>query len=228
METLSLDAALKWRYATKRMTGAVVPAPEVDRILAAIRPAPTSRGLQPFKVLVIEDPTLKQAISPLAEQQPQVVESSHLLVFAAWSAVTREQVDEYIQRTAQERGVPVERLSAVRNVLEHDQLTMDDETFHHWAAKQVYIALGFALTTAAVHQIDAAALEGFNPAQLDELLHLRQRSLRSVVLLALGYRDVENDWMLKLKKVRRPPEELFVYLPAGELSTPAPARSEAT
>jgi nitroreductase/dihydropteridine reductase len=157
---MNLIETLNWRYATKRMTGRKIPAPAMTSIMEAIRLAPSSRGLQPFKVFVIEDSELKAKIQPVAHNQHQVVESSHLLVFAAWSSVTQQQIEDFIQYAAGERGIPVEKLDEMKNVLVKDQLSMTDEQFYHWATKQIYIALGFALTAAALHEIDSAAMEG--------------------------------------------------------------------
>ena len=208
----NLNELLHWRYATKRMTGEKIPAEIIDQILEAIKLAPTSRGLQPFKIFVIESDELKARIQPIADNQPQVIECSHLLVFAAWSKVSSQAIDDFIQYAADVRGVPTEKLEKMKNVLLRDQLHMNEEQFYQWASKQIYIALGFALVAAAMHKVDAAAMEGFLPEEIDKLLQLKKQGLRSTVLLGLGYRDVENDWLLKMKKVRRPDHELFETL----------------
>ncbi|MEO7766319.1 MAG: NAD(P)H-dependent oxidoreductase [Ferruginibacter sp.] len=200
---------LHWRYATKKMTGEKIPAEILDEILEAIRLAPTSRGLQPFKIFIIEADELKAKIQPIADNQPQVVECSHLLVFAAWSKISPAVIDDFIRYAADVREVPEERLEKMKAVIVRDQLPMTDEQFYQWASKQSYIALGFALIAAAMHKVDAAAMEGFLPAEVDKLLQLEKQGLRSTVLLGLGYRDVANDWLLKMKKVRRPAHELF-------------------
>lgn len=218
MEKLNFDEALTWRYATKRMTGDRIPDEKLEKILRAIKLAPTSRGLQPFKVIVIDDPAVKSKIMTIADGQPQVLESSHLLVFAAWSSVNADQINNFITYAATERGIPEEKLAKMKSVLIKDQLPMNDEQFYQWASKQAYIALAFAISSAAVNQVDASAMEGFDNAALDELLNLKALGLRSTVLLALGYRDVDNDWLLKLKKVRRKDSELFI--PLSELLLP--------
>lgn len=210
----NLNELLHWRYATKRMTGKKIPSEVIDEILEAVKLAPTSRGLQPFKVFVIESDELKARIQPIADNQPQVIECSHLLVFAAWSKISSKAIDDFIQYAANVRQVPIEKLEKMKNVLLRDQLPMNEEQFYQWASRQAYIALSFALISAAAHKVDAAAMEGFLPEQIDELLQLRKQGLRSTVLLGLGYRDVENDWLLKMKKVRRPDHELFETLEA--------------
>jgi nitroreductase len=209
---MNLIEVLNWRYATKRMTGEKVTPENLQQILVAIQLAPTSRGLQSFKVLIIEKDELKSEIQPIADNQPQVVECSHLLVFAAWNSISEVQINDFIQYVADERGVPAEKLEKMKSVLLRDQLPMNDEQFYNWTSKQIYLALAFGMATAATLKIDAAAMEGFSPSGLDKLLGLDKLGLRSVVLLALGYRDTENDWLLKLKKVRRSREELFLHI----------------
>lgn len=212
MEKLTLAEALHWRYAAKRMTGEKLSPQNLKMILEAIRLAPTSRGIQSFKILVIDNDLLKKQIQPIADNQPQIVECSHLLIFASWTSISLNQIEEYINHVAIERGIGVEKLEKMKSVLLKDQLQMNSEEFYQWTSKQIYLALGFALASAAVNKIDAAAMEGFSAQDLDKLLQLDKMGLRSVVLLGLGYRDIENDWLLKLKKIRRSKEELFIYL----------------
>ncbi len=194
------------------MTGEKVSPVDVQQILEAIQLAPTSRGFQSFKVIIIENDELKKKIQPVADNQPQVVECSHLLVFAAWKSVNEVQINEFIQYVADERGIPVEKLEKMKSMLIKDQLPMSSNELYNWTAKQIYLALGFGITTAATLKVDAAALEGFSPTDLDNLLGLDKLGLRSVVLLALGFRDTETDWLVKLKKVRRTKEDLFLQI----------------
>lgn len=211
--------ALHWRYAAKRMNGQKVPRQQLDRILDAVRLAPSSYGLQPYSVLVIEDQALRERIRPIADGQPQITECSHLLVFAAWNPVNEAHVDQLIQLTADERGINPAVLEGYKTTIRGAvrSHSSPDENYH-WAAKQAYIALGTALVAAAEARIDASPMEGFDAAALDELLRLSQRGLRSVVLLALGYRDTATDWLAPLKKVRWPRERLFIPLTAHELA----------
>lgn len=208
---MNITEALHWRYATKRMNGQKVPQEKVARILEAARLAPSSYGLQPYAILVVEDEALREAIRPVGFNQPQITESSHLLVFAAWDSVHDAHVDEFIHLTSQERDVALAELedyaSAIKNTV--NGFTSVEDTFH-WAAKQAYLSLGIALAAAAMEQVDATPMEGFDSAALDELLKLGERNLRSVVLMALGYRDAENDSLAGLKKVRWPREKLLI------------------
>lgn len=209
---MNLIETLNWRYATKRMTGAAVPADKLDRILEAIRLAPSAGGLQPYSILVITDPELKKKIQPVANNQPQITESGALLVFAAWSDLTEQHVDKYINFISTERGIPADSLAAFSASLKGSMVPRGSEPNFNWAARSAYIALGVGLVAAAMEGVDASPMEGFNPPALDELLGLEADGLRSVVLLGLGYRDEANDYLVNAKKVRRPKEELFRFL----------------
>jgi nitroreductase len=206
---MSLIDTLNWRYAAKRMNGQKVPQEKIDRILEAIRLAPSSAGLQPYRVLVIEDPELKKQLLPIAHNQPQIVESSHLLVFAAWEKITNNEVDHYISYMADERGIAVENLEALKTGL-YNILNRPSELNAAWMARQAYIGFGIGIVAAAEEEVDATPMEGFNSEELDKLLHLHEKGLKSFAILALGYRDTANDWLIKLKKVRVPTEEFFI------------------
>lgn len=207
---MQLIESLEWRYASKKMNGQPVPQEKVDTILKAIQLAPSSMGLQPYTVLVITDPELKKQIQPIAYNQTQVVDSSHLLVFAAWTDITPAHIEEYINHTAETRKMPVEGLADFKNSLLGIITRNTTEENFQWAARQVYIAFGTAIAAAAEERVDATPMEGFNAAALDELLGLKGKGLRSVTLLPVGYRDVDNDWLARLPKVRRQREKLFI------------------
>ena len=207
---MSLIDKLNWRYATKRMNGTQVPQEKVDRILEAIRLAPTSFGLQALKVIVITDQALKEKIFAEACQQPQIKESSHLLVFAANKKVTQEQVDEYIQNIATTRNMPLEALDGFKGMF-GGIVAGDEQQNFTWTSRQTYIALGVATVAAALEEVDATPMEGFNPAALDEILGLSAQNLGSVSVLPLGYRDAANDYLVAAPKVRKSAEDLFIY-----------------
>ena len=207
---MSLIDQLNWRYATKRMNGTKVPQEKVDRILEAIRLAPTSFGLQGFKVIVIEDETLREQIFNVACQQPQIKEASHVLVFAANKKVIQEQVDEYMQLIATTRAIPVETLSGFRAAFDGIVAGAEERNFV-WTARQAYIAFGVGISAAALEEIDATPMEGFSAEALDKILGLSEQNLSAVTILTLGYRDEENDGLLNAKKVRKSPEQLFDF-----------------
>lgn len=202
---------LHFRYATKRMNGNVVPEEKVETILNAIRLAPTSVGIQPFRVFVISDREKLNEIAEKACQQPQIKECSHLLVFASWNNVTKESIDEYMQLIATTREVPLSSLDGFRENL-IGLASRGPEANAVWASRQAYIALGIATVAAAEEGVDATPMEGFNPQALDEVLDLQTQSLHSNVILALGYRDEKNDYLLGAKKVRRSGNALFTHI----------------
>jgi nitroreductase / dihydropteridine reductase len=207
---MNLIETLEWRYASKRMNGQRVPSEKVERILEAIRLAPSSMGLQPYTVLLIEDEELKKQIRPIAFNQPQIEESSHLLVFAAWDDVKPDQIEEYIQHTATVRNMPVAALDDFKNTLLQMAANKTKEENFNWAARQAYIAFGTGLVAAAAEKVDATPMEGFDAPALDKLLKLNEKGLRSVTLMPLGYRDEANDWLAKLPKVRRQKDKFVI------------------
>jgi len=203
---------LKWRYATKRMNGQKVPAEKLENILEAIQLAPSSIGMQPFTVLVVEDDDLRAKIAPAIYNQPQITEGSHVLVFAAWKEYNNENVDKYINHIATLRGIPSESLEGMRNMITGAIAGKTPEQLLLWNQKQAYIALGTGLVAAAEEQVDATPMEGFDPDALDAALGLNKKGLRSTVILVLGYRDTEKDYLSGAAKVRRVKDELFVRL----------------
>ncbi|MBV2135107.1 nitroreductase family protein [Pseudomonas sp. MAP12] len=197
-----------WRYATKKMIpGLVVPDEQVERILEAARLAPSSSGLQPYEVLVISDAALRARIQAVAKNQAQIADCSHLLVFAAWDTYTPERIRQAFEQTRRDRGELSEYWANYGKVLEEQYPVRGAEVNFQHTARQAYLALGFALLAAAAEGVDCTPMEGFDADALDDLLGLRARGLRSVVLLPLGYRDEENDLLLKLNKSRRPMAE---------------------
>ena len=207
---MNILETLNWRYAAKRMNGQRVPSDKIERILEAIRLAPSSMGLQPYSVLLIEDEDLKKQIRAIASNQPQIEESSHLLVFAAWDNITPAHIEDFISHTASERNMPAANLADFKNTLLGIAERNTQEQNFNWAARQAYIAFGVGLVAAATEKVDATPMEGFDAAALDKLLDLSAKGLRSVTLMPLGYRDEENDWLVKLPKVRRQKEKFVL------------------
>ncbi|RDC54903.1 NAD(P)H-dependent oxidoreductase [Pedobacter chinensis] len=207
---MSLIDALNWRYAVKKMNGQPVEQEKVDQIIQAALLAPTSSGLQPFKVIVVTNQELKEKIAPIAFNQSQIIDSSHLLIFAAQENYTDAGIDAVFNRMNAERGLPLEASDAYKAQLKGMLLSRSaEENFHH-AAKQAYIGFGIAIAQAASLKVDATPMEGFNGPALDELLGLNEKGLKSVTLLPLGNRDESGDWLVNLKKVRTPLNEFVI------------------
>lgn len=208
---MTLIESLNWRYATKRMNGNSIPTEKMESILKAISLAPSSFGLQPYSIIVVENSGMLEKIKPIANMQPQITEASALLVFAPWDNLTQERIDKYITRISSVRDVTKESLNHIKQVME-TQLKNTAEQNFIWNSKQAYIALGIGLVAAAEAKIDSTPMEGFNHEQLDDVLQLKEKGLKSSVLLALGYRDAVTDYLVNLKKVRREEEKLFTTL----------------
>jgi nitroreductase len=203
LSTKTLSDFMSWRYATKKMNPSIpVPAERVEAIIEAVRMAPTSSGLQPFELLVITNNELRSKIAEAAYGQAQIIDGSHLLVFAAWDNYTAERIDEVVQLNVDARG-DSSTLRGYYDFLKGNYLSRDPEINYAHAARQAYIAVGFALMAAAEQEVDSTPMEGFDPDAVDAILGLRERGLRSVVLMPLGYRDHEGDWLLPMAKVRK-------------------------
>ncbi len=209
---MSLITDLSWRYATKRMNGTKVSSEKIETLLEAIRLSASGFGLQPYHVLVIENPELRAQIQPIAFGQPQVTECSHLLVFAAWNEVTEEKIDAFIQLVSETRNAPLAALADYRGAIAGAMLKRPQEAQANWADRQVYLAMGTALAAAAELKIDSTPMEGFMPAKLDELLDLNAKGLHSVLMLAVGERDAAADFMANAIKVRYASDQLFIRM----------------
>jgi nitroreductase/dihydropteridine reductase len=204
-----LITLLNWRYATKKFDPAQsVPDDKLARILEAIRLTASSSGLQPYHVLVVTNPELRAQIKPNAWGQGQITDCSHLLVFAAWDDYTTERVNAAFDLVNEVRGFKNEGWEAYRQQILASYPQRDAEVNYQHAARQAYIAVGTALIAAAEAAVDATPMEGFDATKVDEILGLRAKGLRSVVLLPLGYRDAAGDWLVNLKKVRSPLDQL--------------------
>jgi nitroreductase len=196
---------LNWRYATKKMDASkVVPQDKLDRILEAARLAPTSSGLQPYEIIVVSSAEVRARIQPIAWNQAQITEGSHLLVFAAWDNYTAERINHMFDLTNEVRGFKNEGWENYRQMLLKSYPQRDAEVNFQHAARQAYIGLSAALVAAAFEEVDSTPMEGFDPKALDQILNLPARGLRSVAIMPIGYRVAEGDWLANLKKVRRP------------------------
>lgn len=207
-----LQDRLNWRYATKKMDPTkTVPQDKLDRILEAVRLAPTSSGLQPFEVILVKNPAIREKLREAGYGQSQITDSTALLVFAAWDNYTDARIDGVVAMNAEQRG-PSEALEQYFERLKGMYLPRDAQVNFEHAARQAYIGLGLAVTAAAFEEVDATPMEGFEPEKFDEILGLRARGLKSVAILPLGYRAAEGDWLNGAKKVRRPMDQFVTIL----------------
>ncbi|RFM37013.1 NAD(P)H-dependent oxidoreductase [Chitinophaga silvisoli] len=209
----TVNERLEWRYATKKFdAGKKVPADKLDRIIEAVRLAPTTSGLQPFELIVVSNPEIRAKIRAVSWNQAQITDCSHLLVFAAWDDITPERVHMMFDLTNEIRGFKNEGWENYRLQLLERVAGQGRETNYQVAARQAYIGLGTAIVAAAFEGVDATPMEGFDPAAVDNILDLPARHLRSVVIMPLGYRAAEGDWLVNLKKVRRSRENFVTEL----------------
>jgi nitroreductase len=202
---MDLIERMNWRYAAKKMDPTKkVPEEKVNRILEAARLAPTSSGLQPYEILVVTNSELRERIKPVSWNQGQVTDCSHLLVFAAWDDYTPERINMMFDLINTVRGFKNDGWENYRQQILAGYPPRGPEVNHQHAARQAYMGLMAAMMAAAFEEVDCTPMEGFDPPAVDEILKLSERSLRSVVMLPLGYRETDKDWLVNLKKVRRP------------------------
>jgi nitroreductase/dihydropteridine reductase len=203
---------LNWRYAAKAMNGKKVAQEKIDNIIEAISLAPTSSGLQPFEVMVITNQEMKEKIRPVAWNQSVITDCSHLLVFAAWDHYTEDRINKMFDLTNEIRGFKNEGWEKYRQMLLGTYPKQDPEVSFAHATRQAYIGFSMGLAAAAFEEVDATPIEGFDPGKVDEILGLKEKGLKSCVILTLGYRDEKSDWLVDLKKVRKSKEDLITLI----------------
>lgn len=212
MNNTDFITVLEERYACKAMNGETVPQEKIDSVLEAIRLSPTSSGLQPFEIIVITNQAIKEKIRPVAWNQAQVTDCSHLLVFAAWDTYTEDRINYMFDLTNEVRQLKNEGWEAYRQQLLSSMPKIDPELNFQHASRQAYIALMSAMTQAHAEGLDSTPMEGFDPNAVDEILGLRAKGLRSCVMLPIGYRAAEKDWLVNLKKIRKPMDKLVTTI----------------
>ncbi|MEM9930746.1 MAG: NAD(P)H-dependent oxidoreductase [Bacteroidota bacterium] len=201
---------LQWRYATKRFDeNKKVSDADIATLQNAVNLAATSYGLQPFRVLLISDQEIKEKLRPAAFNQPQLTESSHVFVFVNKLDMPPAYVDDFIARVATTRGIALEDLKGYGEFIKGSFADKDASFIQDWTRRQAYIALGTLLATAGELKVDACPMEGFDPAQFDEILGLKEQGLSACVLAPVGYRS-EEDKTQHAAKVRLPLTDLFI------------------
>ncbi len=207
-----LISNLNWRYATKLYdTSKKVSAENLSTLKEAIRLSVSSSGLQPYKVFLIEDESVRQKLREVGYNQPQITDASNLFVFANIINVSAEDVDKYIAQIAKTRSVTVESLQGFSESMKNNISGMNDAEKNSWTAKQTYIALGNLINAAAHLRLDATPMEGFQNDKFDEILGLKEMGLHAAVIAAVGYRH-PDDKTQHYVKVRKPNDELFVTI----------------
>lgn len=202
----------KWRYATKKFdTNKKVSAEDLETLKEAIRLSASSFGLQLYKVIVVENPEVRAKLKEASWGQTQVVDASHLIVFANQTSVTDADVEGYIQNIADTRNIPVDALSGFSDYMKGTINNMPDEIKPIWTSKQTYIALSNLLNAAAELKIDVTPMEGFVAAQYNEILGLDKLNLNAALVAPIGYRH-EEDATQHAAKVRKSNQDLFITI----------------
>ncbi|MBV8325410.1 NAD(P)H-dependent oxidoreductase [Chryseobacterium sp.] len=208
---MSLIEDLNWRHAVKAYDpNKKVSEKDLHTILEAARLAPTSSGLQPFRIIVVENQELKEKMVPGALNPEVMRDSSHVLVFAAWDSYSNEKIDKVYDHHTDVRALPRGRFGSYTDKIKEIYGAQTPEQHFAHTARQTYIALGIALAQAAELKIDSTPAEGFSNEVVDEVLGLKALGLKSVSLLYLGYRDETHDWLSSMKKVRIPMDEFII------------------
>lgn len=203
---------LNWRYATKQYDASKkISENDLQTLKEAVRLSASSYGLQPYKVVIVENPELKEQLKAVAYGQTQITDASHLFVFAADANLGTDSVDQYITNISETRGVPADALAGFGDMMKNVVTNLTSEAKNTWSAKQTYIALGNLLAAAAELKIDATPMEGFNAASFNEILGFDKLGLSATVIATVGYRHDADDTQ-HYKKVRKSQEELFITL----------------
>ncbi|KEO75494.1 NAD(P)H-dependent oxidoreductase [Anditalea andensis] len=210
---MSLLEDLQWRHAAKAYDPSKKVSQEnIDKIIEAARLAPTSSGLQPFRLIVISDQETKEKLVAGALNPDCMRDCSHVIVFAAWDRYTSERIDKVYDLTTDERGLPRGAFSSYTGKLKEIYLEQPASLNFEHTARQTYIALGLAMAQAAELRIDSTPAEGFSNEVVDEVLNLNDLGLKSVSLMYVGYADAEKDWLGQMKKVRIPMDEFAITI----------------
>ena len=201
-----------WRYATKKFdTTKKISIQDLETLKEAIRLSASSFGLQPYRVLIIENPELRGKLQPAAWGQSQIVDASQLIVFANITNFGETEIDVSIANTTKTRGLPADALKGYGDFMKSKIVSLPEDVRNTWASKQTYLALGNLMNAASELKIDVTPMEGFEPAQVNEILGLGKLGLNATLLATIGYRH-EEDVTQHYAKVRKSNEELFINL----------------
>lgn len=209
---MSLVQPMQWRYATKKFDATKkLTSEQLENLLDTVRLAPSSYGLQHYRILVIEDASVREQLRAAAYNQHQLTDSSQLLVFAAETNIDEAYVERYVDEIAKERHTERENLVPFEKSMVATVNSRSEDQLIAWAHKQAYIALGVLLTAAAEAGIDACPMEGFEVSKFDEILGLKEKGLATSVIAAIGFRAEDDDYA-KFAKVRKPKDDLFIRI----------------
>ena len=202
----------KWRYATKKFDASKkISEADLEILKEAIQLSSSSYGLQPYKVFIIDNPEIRAQIQPLAWNQSQITDASHVFVFANNTNFGNAEIDAYIENMAKTRGIPVESVQGYADFMKMKITSLAPEIKNNWTSKQTYLALANLLNAAAELKIDVTPMEGFEPEKVNELLGFNELGLNASLIATIGYRHAEDATQF-YKKVRKSKEELFTTI----------------
>lgn len=200
---------LKWRYATKQFDKTKkISNEKMKQLMEVVRLSPSSYGLQLYKVLIIEDPEIREKLKAASWNQNQITDSSALIVFCNYKDVNESHIDDFIRLKCETENQDLNKLKGYADFMKSKVSGMTQTEKDNWTKRQTYIALGFLLTACAELKIDACPMEGFEKEKYDEILGLSEQNLSASVIAAIGYRS-QSDNLQFVPKVRKPIDELF-------------------
>jgi len=209
---MSLLKALEWRYATKKFDDTKkVSADKLEDVLKTTQLAPSSYGLQPYKILVVEDAAIREQLKDAAYGQTQLTDASQVIVFAAETVIDEAYVKNYIDEIVRVRQVDREKVADFENTILGAIAHLTEDQKIAWSHKQAYLALGVLIGAASEEGIDTCPMEGFNAGKFDEILGLKEKGLTTSVIVTVGYRS-EEDHYSAIAKVRKPESDLFIKI----------------
>lgn len=201
---------LRWRYATKKFdNNKILPQKHIDTLTEAFNLTATSFGLQPLKLVVVKDKNLQAKLVQYSMDQQQVAQASHILIFCIDTTIDKTYIEAYFNRIKAIRNTSDEILDPFKEYLIDDFENQTQDDVEDWATKQAYLAMGNLLTVCAVEGIDSCPMEGFDPAKYDEIFKLKDKGLKSVLVMPVGYR-AEDDMFADFKKVRKDVRDIIV------------------
>lgn len=204
--------ALNWRYATKIFNpNKKISDEDLHTILESGRLSPSSSGIEMWKFIVVNDKETRAKLRAVSFDQPKVTDASHIIVLAYRTDAEENMIKERLERTAKIQNQKVEDLGGLKSILDMAlKSKLETNTLEPWIKAQTYIPLGMMIETASLLNIDNCAMEGFNPEEVDKILGLKEKNLKSVTMLALGERG--DDPVSTRPKVRRPFDEVVEFV----------------
>ncbi|MFA5848620.1 MAG: NAD(P)H-dependent oxidoreductase [Bacteroidales bacterium] len=206
---MSITNNLKWRYATKKFdTSKKIQADKLEILKEAVNLAPTSYGLQPFKVLIIENQKIREQLKDAAWGQSQLTDASHIFLFCNFKEMGPEKIDNYLKLRSDINNTDFAETKPYGDMMKGQMAVLSTDEISAWTAKQAYIALGTLIAAASELQIDSCPMEGFDKVKFDEILGLKNKGITSAMLAAVGYRSDSDDTQ-HFRKTRKPIDEIF-------------------